>query len=107
MDKVTIAIASAEDRAAIYRIRHDVYARELGQHHEDERGEIRDALDDGNVYIVAKECGAIAGFISITPPSAGAYSIDKYVRRDEIPFVLDGDTFEIRILTVLPSHRAS
>src|ERR1051326_2752166 len=107
MDKVTIAIASAEDRGAIYRIRHDVYARELGQHHENQRGEIRDALDDGNVYIVAKERGAIAGFISITPPSCGAYSVDKYLRRDEIPFALDSGTFEVRILTVLAARRAS
>jgi len=107
MERIRIALATEEDRHAIYRMRHDVYARELHQHSENERGEIRDALDDANVYVVAKCRGEIAGFISITPPSAGAYSIDKYFRRDELPFALDGETFEIRILTVLAPHRAS
>jgi histidinol-phosphate/aromatic aminotransferase/cobyric acid decarboxylase-like protein/predicted GNAT family N-acyltransferase len=105
MEKIRIAIATDDDRATIYRLRHDVYARELQQHHENERGEIRDALDDANVYIAAK-CGAeIAGFISITPLFAGVYSIEKYLRREEMP--LDENTFEIRILTVIPARRAS
>jgi histidinol-phosphate/aromatic aminotransferase/cobyric acid decarboxylase-like protein/GNAT superfamily N-acetyltransferase len=104
---IPITLASADDRRAIYALRHEVYARELAQHHENDAGEIRDALDDGNVYIVAKAGGAIAGFVSITPPQLGRYSIEKYLSRDAIPFPLDAGTFEIRILTVLPAHRGT
>ena len=102
-----MALASESDRMAIYALRHDVYARELAQHAENAEHELRDALDAGNVYIVAKSGDELAGFISITPPSLGRYSIDKYFRRDEIPFAIDGETFEIRILTVPASHRGT
>jgi histidinol-phosphate/aromatic aminotransferase/cobyric acid decarboxylase-like protein len=102
-----IALASESDRQTIYALRHDVYARELAQHAENEERELRDALDAGNVYIVAKSGEELAGFISITPPSLGRYSIDKYLRRDEIPFAIDSETFEIRILTVPASHRGT
>jgi hypothetical protein len=102
-----IALASESDRQTIYALRHDVYARELAQHAANAEHELRDALDDGNVYIVAKSGEEIAGFISITPPALGTYSIDKYFRRDEIPFAIDRETFEIRILTVPASHRGT
>lgn len=105
--KIRIALATDEDRIAIYALRHEVYARELGQHRENAQQSIRDALDDTNVYIVARIGKSIAGFVSITPPESGAYSLDKYLRRDDIPFVLDDGTYEVRILTVLPAHRGT
>ena len=104
---VRISLATAEQRRTIYRLRHDVYARELGQHAENARGEIHDALDDGNVYIVATAGDTLAGFVSITSPRQGRYSIDKYLQRDRIPIALDDGTYEVRILTVLPEHRGT
>src|SRR5947209_13874930 len=104
---VRIGLATASQRDAIYRLRHEVYARELRQHAENERGEIRDALDDGNVYIAASAGTGLAGFVSITSPGQGRYSIDKYLRRDEIPVALDAGTYEIRILTVVPAYRGT
>src|SRR5207244_5494104 len=104
---VRISLASAEQRSAIYRLRHEVYARELAQHAENARGEIHDALDDGNVYIVAAASETLAGFVSITSPRQGRYSIDKYLQRDRIPIALDDGTYEVRILTVLPEHRGT
>lgn len=101
-----IALASEADRHTIYSLRHDVYARELHQHAENAEQSLHDALDDDNLYIVAKAGDAIAGFISITPPGT-SYSIDKYLRRDEIPFALDTKTYELRILTVLPACRGT
>ena len=53
MSRIRIGLATDEERAAIYRMRHDVYAREIGQHRENAEGQIRDALDETNVYIVA------------------------------------------------------
>lgn len=105
--KIRIALASEADRRTIYALRHDVYARELHQHSENAAQTLHDALDADNLYIVATAGEAIAGFISITPPGNGAYSIDKYLRRDELPFALDGKTYELRILTVLPAHRGT
>jgi len=102
-----IALASEEQRNAIYGLRHEVYAREIGQHSENPARQIRDRLDDANTYVAATMNGAIAGFVSITPPSLGAYSIDKYVRRDEMPFPIDDRTWEVRILTVLPEYRGT
>lgn len=96
-----------DDRAAIYRVRHDVYARELGQHRTNGAGYLRDSLDERNEYIVAKTEGELAGFVSITPPGRGTYSVDKYFSRDQLPFAFDGGLYEVRLLTVLPAYRGS
>ena len=105
--KVRITLARDEDRPRIYRMRHEVYAAELGQHHLREDGMLSDGLDEANIYIVATIAGEMAGFISITPPDLGRYSIEKYVRREELPFDLDDRTYEVRVLTVSPAHRSS
>jgi histidinol-phosphate/aromatic aminotransferase/cobyric acid decarboxylase-like protein/GNAT superfamily N-acetyltransferase len=105
--KIRIAVAGLEDRLSIYRLRHDVYAAELGQHAVREDGVLLDALDESNIYIVATRSGQLAGFISITPPELGRYSIEKYLQRNELPIELDGRTYEVRILTVSPAHRHS
>src|SRR5213593_3810787 len=66
-----LSVATEADRQVIYRLRHEVYARELGQHAANLSGSLRDALDDWNIYLVAKISGQIAGFISLTPPPGG------------------------------------
>ncbi len=104
---LTLAIASPEDREFIYRSRHEVYAHELGQHLPNAEQRLRDTLDDSNVYLVAKAYGRIHGYISITPPQAGGYSIEKYVSRDALPFSVDNRLYEVRLLTVLRPHRRS
>ena len=102
-----ISIATDDQRNAIYALRHEVYAREIRQHSENPERAIRDRLDDANLYIVATVGGALAGFVSITPPTAGSYSIEKYLRREELPFRIDDRTYEVRILTVLPAFRGT
>lgn len=105
--KVRIALAREEDRPLIYRMRHEVYAAELGQHQMRQDGALSDALDEGNIYIVATISGNLAGFISITPPELGCYSIEKYLGRHELPVALDDRTYEVRVLTVALAHRNS
>ena len=100
-----IRVANAQDREVIYRLRHEVYARELAQHDTRPEGSLRDPLDAFNTYIVAEWRGEIAGFISITPPGFGRYSTDKYVPRLELPFPFDDRLFEVRLLTILKPHR--
>jgi histidinol-phosphate/aromatic aminotransferase/cobyric acid decarboxylase-like protein/GNAT superfamily N-acetyltransferase len=106
-ERVRVALATQEDRPLIYRLRHDIYAAELGQHNVRQDGMLSDALDEGNTYMVATIAGDLAGFISITPPELGRYSIEKYLGRDELPIVLDDRTYEVRVLTVSPAHRNS
>ena len=105
--KARIAAAVAGDRPEIYQMRHDVYAEELGQHRTTPGHLLSDALDDFNHYITARIDGELAGFISITPPGFGKYSIDKYIARDTLPFPFDDGLYEFRILTVAKHHRSS
>ncbi len=68
---------------------------------------LSDALDDFNTYIVASVNEQIVGFISVTPPGHGRYSIDKYLSRDELPFPCDESLFEARLLTVIEPRRGT
>ena len=102
---VIIALATPSDRDQIYQIRHDVYARELGQHSVNQGASISDPLDKENHYLVAKTGDRVLGFVSITPPSAGRYSIEKYFQRDDIPFDFSDQLYEIRLLTVVDQKR--
>ncbi len=105
--RLVLSVAETNDREVIYRLRHEVYARELGQHAANPTRCLRDALDDSNIYLVAKVAGQIAGFISLTPPGGAGYSIDKYVARADLPFPFDDRLYEIRLLTVPKPHRGS
>jgi histidinol-phosphate/aromatic aminotransferase/cobyric acid decarboxylase-like protein len=110
---LTVSVATQTDREAIYRLRHEVYARELGQYATNKAARLKDALDDWNIYLVAKQGSQVAGFISVTPPCRDArnghgtqhYSIDKYVSRDALPFAFDDRLYEVRLLTVVKPHR--
>ena len=106
-DDLEFRHATAEDREAIYRSRHAVYATELGQHPENDEGRLSDSLDRVNAYIVAARGSRIAGFVSITPPWAGSYSVEKYVDRSECAFPFDEGLFEVRLLTVDPAFRTT
>src|SRR6266516_3447495 len=103
--KVTIALATEKERRIIYQARHNIYARELAQHPENARGQLSDPLDAFNVYLTATVGNELVGFISVTPPGRGAYSIDKYVPRDQLPFPFDDTLYEVRLLTVRKPHR--
>ena len=74
--RLEIGLASPAERELIYRMRHEVYAREIGQHAVHPSGRLTDSLDAGNIYIAARSGGILSGFISITPPGIGTYSID-------------------------------
>jgi histidinol-phosphate/aromatic aminotransferase/cobyric acid decarboxylase-like protein len=102
---ISISIATEKDRVKIYQQRHDIYAKELMQHSENDLGLLSDSLDDFNTFICAKIEEEIIGFISITPPGNDKYSIDKYFDRDELPFRIHDGFYEMRILTVLKAYR--
>jgi len=102
-----VAIATDRERDIIYRLRHDVYARELGQHPKNPEGKLADSLDAFNIYITVSLNRKVVGFISVTPPGGPSYSIDKYVRRRDLPFTFDDKLYEIRLLTVSKPYRGS
>ncbi len=104
---IELSCADARDRERIHRLRHDIYAHELGQHVVNGTGRLHDSLDDWNSYLVAREHDAIVGFVSITPPPAPSFSIDKYFAREDMPLVLDDSTYEVRLLTVVKPRRGS
>ncbi len=104
--RICVRLATADDREAIYRLRHVVYACELGQHPPNAGARLTDALDAHNLYLVAAVGNDVAGFISVTPPGR-AYSLDKYLPRDRWPFACDDGLYEIRLLTVAPAYRTS
>ncbi|MEV5607716.1 aminotransferase class I/II-fold pyridoxal phosphate-dependent enzyme [Streptomyces sp. NPDC052225] len=104
---VQLRAATAEDLDWIHELRHRVYAQELGQHAPNAAGRLRDGLDGDNVYLVAAHGPHRVGFVSLTPPWAGRYGLDKYLTRDELPLLADPDLFEVRILTVEPRHRST
>lgn len=103
--RFTIRLANDGDRKEIYRLRHEVYARELGQHRVNTAGSLSDELDQFNIYLVAVCHGEIAGFISVTPPGFGRYSVDKYISRGEMPGLIADHAFELRLLTVAQPYR--
>ena len=103
---IQIALASGADRESIYRLRHLVFAEELHQHPEHAEQRLTDCTDAHNVYIVAKLDQTIVGCISVTPPGH-KYSIDRYLSREELPFLCDDGLYEVRLLTILPGYRHS
>jgi histidinol-phosphate/aromatic aminotransferase/cobyric acid decarboxylase-like protein len=106
-ERLSASLATESEREEIYRVRYEVYAGELGQHPATGAERLCDALDAGNVYIVAKAAGRLAGFVSITLPRQGSFSIDKYFAREALPFPVDEGLYEIRLLTVLRGRRGS
>src|ERR1051325_1066528 len=103
--RTRIKVADEPERESIYRLRHEIYGKELQQHALNQEESLKDLLDLGNIYLVALERNMVAGFISITPPAAPAFSIDKYFKRAELPFQVTDKTYEIRLLTVVKEHR--
>ena len=105
MEKFTIKIASNDEREEIYKLRYNIYAKELCQHSENKEEKLKDALDEINTYIIVKCDDEIAGFASITPPD-GKYGLDNYIARDKYPFIYD-NMYEGRLFTVVKKYRNS
>ena len=102
---ITVTMATELDLESIFRMRHEVYATELGQHAENDSGRLTDSLDDFNTYIVARVEDEVVGFISVTPPGGASYSVDKYFSRSDVPVPFDDGLYELRILTVAEPYR--
>ena len=108
MASVTIRRATATDREALYRLRHAVYASELGQYSPTASGKLEDGTDEYNQYIVADMhspgLGGIVGFVCITPPGR-PFRFQQHTAHLP-PESLPPDTFEVRLWTVLPQWRS-
>lgn len=100
-----LALASTADRPAIFRLRHDVYATELGQYDQREDGELPDRDDLHCRYVGAWLGDELVGFVAVTPPTSPTYSVDRYLSRSEVRHPFDDTLFEIRALTVRSDRR--
>ena len=103
--RLVVRLEQPGDRPVVGRVRHDVYARELGQHEVNDSGSLTDALDPLVEYLVAERSGRIVGFVALTPPSAGRYSLEKYLPRHELPGPPSVGTWEVRLLTTTAAER--
>jgi histidinol-phosphate/aromatic aminotransferase/cobyric acid decarboxylase-like protein len=104
--RLRLELAAEEDRPSIYRLRHEVYAAELGQYPRNEEGQLVDRLDEHNLYIVARVGNELVGCISITPPGPWGLSLDKHAPRSELGKPVTDRTWEVRLLTVAPPWRS-
>jgi ribosomal protein S18 acetylase RimI-like enzyme len=102
---LTIRWAGPDDRDTIYHIRHEIFARELGQYPVNNEELLTDARDAFNLYIAACAGDEIVGFVSITPPGHASYSVDTYLSRAELPFPIDSGLYEVRLLAVRSAYR--
>jgi len=98
--RLKISVAGTEELESIYRLRHDVYATELGQYESRSDESLPDAGDVASVYIAASLNGKLVGFVGITHPNSPQYSVDKFLSREDIPLTFDDQLYEIRALTV-------
>ena len=103
--RLRLAAALPADREPIFQLRHEVYALELRQYRPNDAGRLTDDLDGHNHYLCAWEGERLVGFISITPPGRGGYSIDTYIARERLPFTVDERLYEVRVLTVTREAR--
>jgi GNAT superfamily N-acetyltransferase len=100
-----VCIATDQDREAVYRLRHDIYAKELQQVPENAEGRLTDGVDAYNVFLAAYRDPELVGFVSVTPPGGGPYAVEKYYPRERWPFPCDDGVFESRLLGVRADHR--
>ncbi len=106
-NRIQLSLVTDNNRTEIDHIRHEVYARELGQFELRTDGILQDRSKVESIYITATEEGKLVGFVGITPPGSPRYSIDHYLSRNDIPFSFGEHLYEIRALTVIDPARGS
>ncbi len=106
-NRIQLSLAIGSNRIDMDRIRHEIYATELGQFKLRPDGILPDRPEVESIYITAFEEGRLVGFVGITPPDSPRYSIDHYLPRNDIPFSFGEHLYEIRALTVVDSARRS
>src|SRR3954463_12572264 len=96
---ISIAEARPEDVDSIDRLRHDVYARELGQYPLAPSGRLSDAHPHSKI-LCAQIGRKLIGFIAMTPPGSPCLRVEHYLPRERLPFTIGPKTAEARQLTV-------
>ena len=99
------SLANTEDREQIYRLRYDIYAKELGQYPENVEKKIQNQYDEVNEYFVIKDSELnIVAFISVTPPNKYGLSSVNHLKKINVIYHGDPDAYEMRLLTVVNSR---
>ncbi len=104
--QLSIAAADDDAKAAIFSLRHDIYADELHQYESTLDRTLPDAPEVQSVYLALWAEPELIGFVGITPPNSPRFSIEKQLRREEQSFLFDDSLYEIRALTVARAWRS-
>ncbi len=99
MSVFTLRLEREEDRPDIYRLRHEVFAREMQQYPVVAAGALFDEIDQYNHYLVVEREDRVIGFVSVTPPGH-RYSFEKRFPRPDLPFSVDEGLFETRLIAI-------
>jgi len=99
------SLATVEDREQIYRLRYEIYAKELGQYPEKAERKIQNQYDEVNEYFVIKDSEQeIIAFISVTPPNKYGLSSVNHLKKINVTYDIDPNAYEMRLLTVVKSR---
>lgn len=96
---LTLRYVAGAELDDVARLRHEVYARELGQFEVRADGRLPESTAWNRVLIGAFDGGALVGYVGVTMPG-GEYSLETYGLHKP-----RGDAYEIRALCVSRAHR--
>lgn len=102
---IEVRVANADEFEELWRLNHEIYCRELGQHSLDSSGLRVDKLHNQAVYFVAYVNGELAGMLSITPPGVAGISTLTRIPYDEELHGAAANTAEVRLLGVRLNFR--
>ncbi|GAA4256531.1 histidinol-phosphate aminotransferase family protein [Dactylosporangium darangshiense] len=102
---ITIRIGTRSDLDDIFSLRHEVYAAELQQYPASDDGRLAEPADSANVFLLAEVGSTLAGFISLTPPEAPRYFVERYLDAQIAREVRADSPYEVRALTVRQRFR--
>lgn len=102
-----ICIACAADMPAVYAFRDRIFGTELGQIPKRGPSEEPEPLDKQSLRIIIKRDNEVTGLIAVTPPGAHGFSMYKYLQPENVAFLVDGATYEVRGLAVASNRRGT
>lgn len=104
---VVVGVAEGTDLQALWRLNHQVYCVELGQHPIHPSGMRVDRMHQtAAVYVSAKVDGELVGMLSVTPPGGGKLSTIGRIPEGDSSRLDLHDAAEVRLLAVRSDYRA-
>jgi GNAT superfamily N-acetyltransferase len=103
--KIDVQVATDRDMEDLWKLNHEVYCRELGQHRLETSGRRIDKMYSTAIYFAARADGIFAGMLSATPPGSGSISTLKRIPHENGVHREALLTTEVRLLAVARKFR--